>query len=222
MRLRLKYTKEGPSRFLSHLDIVRLFNRALRRIKAPVLYSQGFNPQPRLVFSPPLPVGTVGMGEYLDIWLEKEMNAAEIVLALNGTLPLGIKIIAAKAVPEDRQFYPLAGVDLFLYSVILKEAEKDNAKAVIETICLGREFRGRKKTKQGFKEIDFQPYMTDLTLVEEGGGLTLKMLVAFDKKGTVRPDDILTAMGISPAGKLIKREEMFFREGDVLRTPMES
>lgn len=221
MRLRLKYTKEGPARFLSHLDMVRLFNRALRRVKVPVLYSQGFNPQPRLVFSPPLPVGITGTGEYLDIWLVKEINIAEMTHALNGTLPSGIKVIAAQAVSDDRRFLPLPGVNLFLYSVDLEMAEKEKAEAAVETIRQGRKLPGRKKTKQGYKEIDFQPYIKDLALTEKGEGLALKMFVAFNEEGTVRPDDVLTAMGISPDGKLIKREEIFFRQGNRLRTPME-
>ncbi|HHX77975.1 MAG TPA: DUF2344 domain-containing protein, partial [Firmicutes bacterium] len=185
------------------------------------LYSQGFNPQPRLVFSPPLPVGITGTGEYLDIWLEKEVNIAEMTHALNGTLPSGIKVIAAKAVSDDRRFLPLPGVNLFLYSVDLEMTEKDKAGAAVETIRQGRKFPGRKKTKQGYKEIDFQPYIMDLALSEKGEGLALKMFVAFNEKGTVRPDDVLTAMGISPDGKLIKREEIFFRQGNRLRTPME-
>ena len=74
MRLVVKYTKGEKVKYISHLDFMRLVQRALRRAEIPVAYSKGFNPHPRLSFASALAVGTTSDGEYLDIILEKEMD----------------------------------------------------------------------------------------------------------------------------------------------------
>jgi radical SAM-linked protein len=69
MRLVIKYTKEERVKYISHLDFLRLVQRAIRRADIPVAYSQGFNPHPRLSFASALAVGVTSEGEYLDIYL---------------------------------------------------------------------------------------------------------------------------------------------------------
>ncbi len=91
-RFRGIYSKTGVFRFLSHLDVSRVFQRAVSRIQAPVAYSQGFHPHPRIAFGPALPVGTEGCNEYLDLVLTKEIDVETFINAMNTALPSGIRV----------------------------------------------------------------------------------------------------------------------------------
>lgn len=91
--IRFKYTKTAGSKYLSHLDITRIINRAVSRSHFNVLYSQGFNPKPRISFSDPLPLGVESYGEYCDIRLTDDFEAGKFKDILNDNLPHGINII---------------------------------------------------------------------------------------------------------------------------------
>ncbi|MEW5899766.1 MAG: TIGR03936 family radical SAM-associated protein, partial [Bacillota bacterium] len=100
-RYRVQFSKEGPARFWSHLDLVRNFERALRRAGLPMLYSQGFNPRPRFSFAAPLPVGMAGEKEYLDLELEQNISPREIFFRLSRVFPPGVRIKEVQPVRDD-------------------------------------------------------------------------------------------------------------------------
>ena len=92
-RVRIKYKKELP--YIGHLDVVRLWERAIRRTNLPAAYSEGFNPRQKLSFGPPLPLGFSSECEYLDIYLERWTNPLVVKERLNDILPPGIEITEA-------------------------------------------------------------------------------------------------------------------------------
>ena len=106
-RIRITYSKGKATngnylanaemiKFIGHLDMVRLWERALRRTDLPVAYSAGFNPRQKLSFGPPLPLGIVSECEMIDIFFEKWITPENVKEELNKTLPPGIEIIEAK------------------------------------------------------------------------------------------------------------------------------
>ena len=97
--LRIQYSKEGPARFLSGLEIQSLWGRVLRRAGFPVAYSQGFHPAPRLSFSPALPVGTESLAEFVEVEFTLPVIATELEEKLPAVLPEGIGIVSARLVP---------------------------------------------------------------------------------------------------------------------------
>lgn len=97
--LRIQYAKEGPARFLSGLEIQSLWGRVLRRAGFPVAYSEGFNPAPRLSFSPALPVGTESLAEFVEAEFTLPVVASELERKLPGILPEGIGVVSARHVP---------------------------------------------------------------------------------------------------------------------------
>jgi len=116
-RYRICYQKTGPAAWLSHLDLVRVMERAVRRAGLPLAYSAGFNPQPRLMFASPLPVGISGEQELADMELEEARDPAAVMDGLNRYLPQGLAVRGARLVEnggklpaQDRtSFYRLAG-----------------------------------------------------------------------------------------------------------------
>ena len=92
IRVRVKFEKTEPLRFLGHLDLVRSITRAIVRTNIPIAYSEGFNKRPQIAFSPPLPFGITSREEYFDILFESPPTD-DIKLRLNQALPIGIKVL---------------------------------------------------------------------------------------------------------------------------------
>ena len=97
-RYRLFYTKTGTARFLSHLELGRVFARAMRRATLPLKYSMGYHPLPRIIFYDALPVGMESLGEFCDIELNLRLSSHEIPDTVNMHLPEGIKIVSAEEI----------------------------------------------------------------------------------------------------------------------------
>ena len=115
-RIRFKYTKTGRLRFLSHLDLMTVFQRAAARAKVPLAFSQGFNPHPKISFGPALSVGMESETEYLDMETDPLIDLLAITKALNHSLPQGIRILEARIIP--RKAPSLSGsISRYVYAV---------------------------------------------------------------------------------------------------------
>lgn len=99
-RIRMKFSKTGRVRYLSHLDFMTFFHRAVVRAGLPVAFSQGFNPHPKIAFGPALPVGIEGLSEYVDMETDPFTDPAEIKKRLNAALPDGIHIHEVLVIPR--------------------------------------------------------------------------------------------------------------------------
>jgi radical SAM family uncharacterized protein/radical SAM-linked protein len=100
-RIRVKFKKVGLLRFISHLELLSLFKKALRRTRLPVVYTQGYHQEPKLQAGPPLPVGIASQEEYLDFFLFSEYNLEEIKSQLNENLPQETHILEVFSIPRD-------------------------------------------------------------------------------------------------------------------------
>ena len=119
-RIRMKYSKTGRIRFLSHLDLMTLFQRAAARAGIPVSFSRGFNPHPKISFGPALSVGMESEAEYLDMETDPFVDVPQITGNLNNTLPKGIRIIESRVIP--RNFPSLSGsISRYVYEVGVPE-----------------------------------------------------------------------------------------------------
>ncbi|MFH1002123.1 MAG: TIGR03936 family radical SAM-associated protein, partial [bacterium] len=99
--VRVKYCKDGPIKYISHLNLAQVFTRTLRRADVPAVISNGFNPRFRISFGPPLPLGISSTSEYLDIRLKEKIKVEELTERLNLVLPQGLKILQAKIIPSS-------------------------------------------------------------------------------------------------------------------------
>ncbi|HLQ31824.1 MAG TPA: TIGR03936 family radical SAM-associated protein [Chloroflexota bacterium] len=100
-RFRLTFSKGEPVRYISHLDLMRTWERILRRAGLKLAHSQGFNPRPRLVFAAPLSVGVTSDAEIVDVVVEDELTADEILARVRPALPPGIELRGAVETPLD-------------------------------------------------------------------------------------------------------------------------
>ena len=173
-RIRFSFQKGEEVRFLSHLEILRSFARALRRAGLPISYSQGFHPQPRLTIAWALPVGVCGEAEFGEIELEGGILPSKIEDRLNRHLPLGLRVLRADPVPLASPALDLT-LSRALYTLSLEEeeaGERDAQNSLLFSPDSPRSFLGeptismlrRRKEKEVL--IDVRPLILDFSLQE--------------------------------------------------------
>ncbi|GFI61695.1 hypothetical protein IMSAG049_00856 [Clostridiales bacterium] len=187
-KYRIKYAKGPEMRFVSHLDLMRLFQRAIRRAGLPIGYSHGFNPHQLMSFGNPLSLGMTSIGEYCDIELESELEAIEIAKRLNAVMNAGISILGAVRLPQGAL---TAMADLcacryeaFLDNGITGEMVKKNIKGFLEQ----EEILAMKKTKSSLKKTDIRPDIFEIEDISDESGAKLSILLAAGSTRSLRAD----------------------------------
>ncbi|MEN6370406.1 MAG: TIGR03960 family B12-binding radical SAM protein [Armatimonadota bacterium] len=158
---RLIYSKGANLRYLSHLDLVRVFERAVRRAGVPVSYSEGFNPRPRMSFYTQLSVGTTGESEPMTIELAKRIDPVEFVRALNSALPNGLSIKSAVEV-DGRKSPAICGSE---YLIGVMGTRNGNMDTAIKTLLSSESLVIARKKEQGFKQVDIRPGIESIELL---------------------------------------------------------
>ncbi len=115
-RMRMKFTKTGRLRFLSHLDLMTLFQRTAARAGIPVAFSQGFNPHPRISFGPALSVGMESESEYLDMETDPFVDLFAVTKGLNAALPQEIRVVESGVVSKKAPSLT-ASISRYAYAV---------------------------------------------------------------------------------------------------------
>lgn len=196
MRIIAKFDKKDSVKFVSHLDVQRLFQRAFRRADIPMAYSQGFNPHPLLSFATALTVGATSSAEWLDIKLEKEMQPEVFLERLNSSLPQGFKVSEAYAA-DDRYSTLSTVMSAAEYDVVLtfeSEESAANAPLSIKTL-LAAPIVVLKKTKGGMKNVDIRPQVYELRAADvEGSECTFRILGCLNASGSLNIDLLMGAL----------------------------
>lgn len=194
---RVKYKKNGPLRFISHLDLNALFIRTLRRTKMPVELSQGYNPRFKVSFGPALPLGIPGWQEVLDFYLMEELKPEYIKKKINMAAPVGLSITEVGRVVEP---YIALSQSLCraVYQIILglnQNQDKDNIRELVKKMNLhikkfldAKQVLVEKQTKKGVKEINLRPYIHNLELLScQDEQLFIRLMIDIQYKGSVNP-----------------------------------
>jgi radical SAM-linked protein len=194
--LRIRYSKEGPARFLSGLEIQSLWGRSLRRAGFPVAYSQGFNPAPRLSFSPALPVGTESVAEFVEAEFSLPVTASELERKLPVFLPEGIGIVSARHVPpgsprlSDFDMHSTYRIDPIPPSVFPKEATPGRAAEAWEKLAASGTFPVEVAREETRLAIDIKSLVSKFLM--NGDGLFITIIHGTGRG--VRPLDAASAL----------------------------
>ncbi len=167
MRMIAAFSKLEPVKFVSHLDMQRLFQRAFRRAELPLAYSKGFNPHPLLSFATAISVGFTSGGEYFDVMLTEPVSPEEFTERVNAVLPEGVRITSAVDAGEFKASLTTL-MQSAEYEARLSFAEPVEKAAFGEAISslLGGEIIVDKKTKGGIKPVDIRPMLISMELAE--------------------------------------------------------
>ena len=185
-KLRLKFTKNGPIKFIGHLDVMRYFQKAIRRAEIDIKYSEGFSPHQILSFAQPLSVGATSDGEYLDMTVNSMVSAQDIMDRLNLAMNEGIRITAITELdPKEEKAMTLS--EAARYSIgFRKGGEPDFDWIEAFSDYLSKEtLPAMKKTKSGEKEIDMKPMIFEYSFDKEKSKVSL--LLAMSSSATLKP-----------------------------------
>lgn len=216
-KIRLQYTKVGLSRFFSHLDVVRIFDRAARRAKISLVYTQGYNPRPKLSFGPPLGVGVASLAEYLDV--EAEIgNVADFQERLNAVLPQGMQILAQKTIFSKVPSLSSA-INRVRYETVLDDFVIQQ-QWIDEWLSL-TEINIERLVKEETKTINVRPFVRQLYLDEN------KLIHEYDSidrrmaKVTEILESLLQPHHIDYRQFLTQRVAQYIVTSDEVKSPME-
>ncbi|MFQ5901710.1 MAG: TIGR03936 family radical SAM-associated protein, partial [Thermodesulfobacteriota bacterium] len=181
LRLRLRFSKTGDMRFLSHLETVSAFVRALKRAEIPLRFSEGFHPLPKISFNQPTPVGMESLDEYVDIELKSFLSPENLVARLKEVLPEGIAPIKAEIIPLNTPSLSLAikGEHYVVYPPSKNGADSNGTgKEVLQvdkalSLSVDRfmketEISFIRDTKRGQKVVNLRPFVKALSLKDKG------------------------------------------------------
>ncbi|MDR0930825.1 MAG: TIGR03936 family radical SAM-associated protein [Clostridiales bacterium] len=192
IKLRFKYAKKGPCIWVSHLDILRLWQRTLQRVNADVAYSQGYNPHMQLTFALPIGVGVESSCEMVDI----EFNSVDDMLKLSSdiakTLPKGIEIISVEQ--------PISKFPKFTkarYHCLVK-----NQAAIGNKVCVSQllkslntqELNVDKTTKKGTTTINVIPHLFEVIINDEGDNISFNLVLSAGNEFNIKPELFLKSI----------------------------
>jgi radical SAM-linked protein len=205
------FQKTETVRWLGHLDILRTFERAIRRAGLPIAFSAGFNPRERLAFASALSTGVTGGAEPAILELTESVTPDEIVRRLNAALPPAIQISSCEEIPDAGSRDLLNAFDRADYEVVCGCPPEYEDEAIARAICtllaqsevsLTREREGRTKT------VDIRPLLYHLALGPERPApdrVVLQMQLAVGEQGNAKPGEVVAALEMSLSGLTLRR-----------------
>lgn len=189
----------GNLRFLSHLDLLKLMERALRRARIPIAFSHGFNPHPKMAFATAKAVGLAGLSEYFDVELDQEMAPLEFQRRLQENCPAGIEIKEVKEISPGEPSL-MSVVNCASYRVKVRVKNKLDAKELeqkIDRIFSRKEIIVQRISPKRKREYDIRPGIFSLTYhfctPQE---VLLEMDLKIGSEGSVKPGEVVEALSL--------------------------
>jgi radical SAM family uncharacterized protein/radical SAM-linked protein len=198
-KVRLRFTKKGEVRFISHLELAHLFYRASKRADLPLCHSSGFHPMPRIIFATALPVGVESMMEIVDMELEGRITPGEVIERLNPILPQGIEIIEAEEVPLSSP--PSSLLQRSIYWIPLDHLlPKEEAFTRLNKALEKREFLLHQERNGKKRSVDIRPLIEKMDVKEkkersgEGFNWGVELVLHEGRGRTAKPSEIIGAI----------------------------
>lgn len=219
MKLRIKFSKHGPVKFIGHLDVMRYFQKAIRRAEIDIKYSEGFSPHQIMSFASPLGVGLTSNGEYMDIEVNSMTDTKTLMEQLNAVMVDGIHISECSILEEGAKnaMSLVAAAD---YTLSFREGKQpkdlEGFLKGFESFLNQPQIIINKKTKKGEKDVDIKPWIYQLSV----DGETIFMKVSSGSADNLKPELVMEAyynfLGLSmPEFAFhIQREEVYANTGD--------
>jgi radical SAM-linked protein len=214
-KVRIRFRKAGDLRLVSHHDLMRCFERMLRRAGLPFQSSQGFNPKPRLIFALSLALGLVGHEEVAELELTEDVSADEVHTRLAPQAPPGLEILEVRRI-DSRS---VAHVRLVCYRVALElrhvEGLADRATGLLAAAECWVE-----RTRPVARRYNLRPYLSALRVVahavpDSSLGTALEMDILVTPNGSARPEEVLGLLGLGDlleSGAVIERTRVELHE----------
>jgi len=211
-RFRIYYSKKGPLRFTSNLDMQKIWERTMRRAGQKLSYSLGFHPQPHIQQASPLPLGFESQTEIVDIWLENRVSDSVLQISdLQCFCPLGLTINQIHEIKiKDNTLQNCVFASNYQIT-FLNSIEK---KYLEEVVAQLKQNEIIQRTKRG-KKYNLRPLINTIHVKDLGNDkFCLFMQLKTMPGATGRPDEVLKELGINPAHTIITRTAILFISHD--------
>ncbi len=213
-------------RYVGHLDLMRFFQKAVKRAGLPIRYSEGFNPHQIMSFASPLGVGLTSEGEYMDIDIKEQVDSKAALETLNANMVEGLEIKSFKYLPDNAEKC-MSAVTAASYLVTYKDS-KDDACYVDNILELKQKFFDEtasinivKKTKKGERVLDLKPLIYRFNIRVVDNKPVYDLLLSSGSTDNIKPELVVKAfhefLGLPEFDELsldIKRTDMFTGESD--------
>ncbi len=191
MKARIKFRKYGVMKFIGHLDVMRFFQKVMRRADIPIAFTGGFSPHMIMSFANPLGVGLTSDGEYFDIELTEEIDMAEAVERMNQVMVEGIDVVNMVPISDDKKQTGMSIVAAADYlSTVKRGVFPTDWKERAAGFMKQTEIYITKKTKKSEKEVDIKPMIYQF----EVRGDSVYMLVATGSVENLKPELVMQAL----------------------------
>lgn len=191
MNIRVKFAKTGSMKFIGHLDIMRYFQKAIRRAEIDIAFSGGFSPHMIMSFAAPLGVGIPSNGEYFDMEVNSTYSSKEAVARLNEAMVEGMEVLSYRKVPEGKASKAMSLVAAADYTVTFRPGKEPamDWKTKLQEFCQQDTIVVLKKTKKNEKEVDIRPFIHKLELQ----GDSVFMQLAAGSTSNTKPELVMEA-----------------------------
>lgn len=203
--VRVFFEKKGRAIYISHLDLYRVFQRAVKRCKLPVWETQGFNPHVYITFALPLALGVEGVCESLDTKLTEELSPEEVKDRLNSALPADIRVLRVA-----EQVYKPTEIEKSEYEINI-----DCDFSLLTEFFNQEHIITEKKTKKGISEIDLKPYIELLEIREGFIRMRLPSGTEFNINANLVFDAFEKQYNTEIVGMTIKRVGIYCKNGEI-------
>ncbi len=221
MKIRVRFTKSGPMKFIGHLDVMHFFQQLLRRSGIPIAYSTGMSPHQIMSFALPLGIGLESVGEYMDIEINEAVPSLQAVECMNRHSVEGIEILSFKALPEGA-LNAMASVTAADYEVGFREGflPSFDLSAAMTGLFERDSVTVLKKTKKSEKETDIKPLVYSFEAFKD----RLLLKLSCGSVDNIKPELVMKALYGYHGTELcdyalrIKRLDMYTGERDELNS----
>lgn len=211
-RLRIRFNRGEEIKYISHLDLIRLWQRALNRAGVSIAYSEGFNPHPRMSLAAPLALGVTSEAELMDVILAKWSSPHSFTTAVGRQLPPGIEISqvynTSLTLPSLQSQVRFAE-----YAVAVEtEKEQENVESAIAVLLKKESLPWQHQRDTGPRHYDLRQLIDDIWLLDcADGRCSIGMRLRCDSNGSGRPEQVTIALGFEKYPISIHRTKLILQ-----------
>jgi radical SAM-linked protein len=206
-RLRVTFAKGEEIKYISHLDLMRLWERTLRRARVLLAYSRGFNPRAKIAIAAALPVGFTSRGEVMDVVLERRISPHKFAKSLVPHLPPGLEVLSVEEVYPKLPSLQSQVCSAEYRVTVSWDGSREEMEGKLQELLSAEQLLRQRRGK----DYDLRPLIEDLWVEEkESGGWVLGMRLRAGDQGTGRPDEVLDALGLTEEPRAVRRERLLF------------
>ncbi len=211
-RLRIRFCRGQEVKFISHLDIMRLWQRALHRAGISLTYSEGFSPHPRISLAAPLPVGVTSQAELMDVLCDRRVSPHFFTTAVSQQLPPGIEILQVYQIALNMPSLQ-SQVSYAEYKVEVKtENDQKDIESALTSLLSVKYLPWQHQRDTGTRSYDLRPLIDDLWLIDwHQSYCTIGMRLRCDSSGSGRPEQVTAALGFTHHPQSIHRTKLILK-----------